>query len=154
MLSWIFKFLIEHVFKVPPLPLYISIFLSFLWLNNSIYVQLTLEQLKVYSWVEMWHHMRPSLCLCWHTWWYPTSLCESVHFSSFVCSSDWIILIDLYVGSPYRSFVCTNLLLSPSVNFVGFTYCIFQLLFLFVSSLPFLSHHWYYLVRHCSQTFF
>lgn len=148
MLPWIFMFklLFEHVSKVHPLPMYISILLSFIWLNNSIYVQLTLEQFSwgIQLWVEMWLHMRLSLCLRWHTWWYPTSLCESVHFRFFFCSSDWIILIDINVGSPYRSFACTSLLLSPSVNFC-FTYCVFQLLLLLVS-LSFLSHHWYSLV--------
>lgn len=52
-------------------------------------------------------------------------LCESVHFSSFAFSSDWIILIDLYVGSPYHSFACTNLLLSPFVNFCFLFYLLY-----------------------------
>lgn len=148
MLPWIFmfKFLFEHVPKVHPLPMYISILLSFIWLNNSIYVQLTLENsLEVYSYE--WK--------CGFIWdshyayvgtlgGIPQVFVNLFILGFFFCSSDWIILIDINVGSPYRSFACTSLLLSPSVNFC-FTYCVFQLLLLLVS-LSFLSHHWYSLV--------
>lgn len=65
------------------------------------------------------NHRRLPLCLCWYTWWYPTSLwgiCLSLFFN-------WIISIDLSSGSPNLSSACSNLLSSPCVEFFCFSYC-------------------------------
>lgn len=113
-----------------------KIFFIIMWLDVDLWVY------RAWSWIAFVHYFFKyifllflNLFLFWYShyayvWsiiWYPTSLSDFVHFSSFFSLS---VLWFYYFNCPYLQLIlspiCSNLCWSPSVNF-SFSYFTLQL---------------------------